>query len=132
VGRSGRARAGRGGARPGGEARRGPGRAGEAHGGEGRIKTDRYKPVLDWFAAGNRLELSDDADDKEYLAALSGVPGLAALADEFLPSRSPQCRAAAMELVLEGLHQHSLLAKEDLATGASYSDMLGIMLEGLK
>ena len=37
-----------------------------------------------------------------------------------------------MELILEGLHQHSMLAKEDLATRTSYSDMLGVMLEGLK
>jgi hypothetical protein len=37
-----------------------------------------------------------------------------------------------MELVLEGLHQHSLLAKEDVMSGAAYSDMLGVMLEGLK
>jgi hypothetical protein len=30
------------------------------------------------------------------------------------------------------LHQHSLLAKQDVVSGASYSDMLGIMLEDLK
>jgi len=41
-------------------------------------------------------------------------------------------RASVMELILEGLHQHSLLAKEDVARKASYSDMLGVMLEGLK
>jgi hypothetical protein len=37
-----------------------------------------------------------------------------------------------MELILEGLHQHSLLAKEDAGRKSSYSDMLGVMLEGLK
>jgi magnesium chelatase subunit I len=101
-------------------------------GDEPRPKSRRYKPVLDWFAAGNRLELSDEMDDQSYRLALEGVPGLGALADEFLPSDSPLIRAAVMELVLEGLHQHSLVAKEDLASGASYSDMLGLMLEGLK
>lgn len=101
-------------------------------GSEPQIKSDRYKPVLDWFAGGRRIELSDEMDDGSYLKTLSKVPGLAKLADEFLPQRSPLHRAAAMELVLEGLHQHSMLAKEDLATGTSYSDMLGVMLEGLK
>jgi magnesium chelatase subunit I len=101
-------------------------------GSEPKLKTDRYKPILDWFAAGERLDLSDDMSDKDYVDALDGVPGLKAVVAEFLPQDVPVARAAAMELVLEGLHQHSLVAKEELSTGASYSDMLGIMLEGLK
>jgi magnesium chelatase subunit I len=101
-------------------------------GSEPQLKSDRYKPVLDWFASGKRVELGDGMDDAAYSKALEKVPGLKNIADEFLPARSRLHRAAAMELVLEGLHQHSLLAKEDLATGSSYSDMLGVMLEGLK
>ncbi|MEE8142403.1 MAG: magnesium chelatase [Planctomycetota bacterium] len=101
-------------------------------GSEPNLRADRYKPVLDWFAAGQRLTLSDTMSDDKYQKALQGIPGLADLAEEFLPGRNPLERAAGMELILEGLHQHSLLAKEDLATGASYSDMLGIMMEGLK
>ena len=101
-------------------------------GSEPQLKNDRYKPVLDWFAAGNRLDLSDDMEDGAYRKALEKVPGLKPLADEFLPSRTPLARAAAMEFVLEGLHQHSLLAKEDVASGTSYSDMLGVMMKGLR
>ena len=101
-------------------------------GSEPLLKSDRYKPVLDWFAAGARIDLSDDMLDKEYAESLEKVPGLGPVVDEFLPQKTPATRAAAMELVLEGLHQHSLLAKEELATGSSYSDMLGIMLEGLR
>ena len=101
-------------------------------GSDPKPKSDRYKPTLDWFAKGNRLELSDELDDDAYCAALDQVPGLGDLVKEFLPSKSRLVRAAAMELVLEGLHQHSLLAKEDVMAGAAYSDMLGLMLEGLK
>lgn len=101
-------------------------------GSEPQLKTDRYKPLLDWFSSGKVLELGDDMSDDEYAAQLNKIPGLTTLAEEFLPQKKPLWKAAAMELVLEGLHQHSLLAKEDLSTGASYSDMLGIMLEGLK
>lgn len=101
-------------------------------GSEPKLKTDRYKPILDWFAAGERLDLSDDMSDEDYVDSLDGVPGLKAVVAEFLPQEAPVARAAAMELVLEGLHQHSLVAKEELSTGSSYSDMLGIMLEGLK
>ncbi len=101
-------------------------------GSEPQLKSDRYKPVLDWFAQGNQLELSDGMSDDEYAQALNAVPGLSALAKSFLPVSNPAAHRAVMELVLEGLHQHSLLAKEDATTGVSYSDMLGIMLEGLK
>lgn len=38
--------------------------------------------------------------------------------------------AVAMEFVLEGLHQSSLLAKEDLDRGILYCDMLGALYEG--
>lgn len=99
--------------------------------GEDAEQAGHYKPILDWFAAGNQLDLTDALTDKEYELLLSGVPGLADAVREFAPD-SGDDSAALMELVLEGLHQHSMLAKEDLVTGASYSDMLGIMLEGLQ
>lgn len=104
----------------------------EGREGDGEGGSDRYKPILDWFAQGSRLDLSDRQSDDEYRAALDSVPGLGALVDEFLPQPDADQRATAMELVLEGLHLHSLLAKQDLATGASYTDMLGIMMEGLR
>jgi magnesium chelatase subunit I len=93
---------------------------------------DCYKPILDWFATGKRLELSDDMPEEAYIAALEEVPGLGAVVDGHLKGLPRGARPCAMELALEGLHQHSLLAKEDLASGAAYSDMLDLMLEGLK
>ena len=104
----------------------------EGSGSGAESKVDRYKPVLDWFASGNSLEVADSMEDTCYRTTLEKVPGLAALVDECLPSDAPMIRAAAMELVLEGLHQHSMLAKEDVERGASYSDMLGVMMEGLR
>jgi magnesium chelatase subunit I len=98
-------------------------------GAEPKLKSDRYKPVLDWFAKGNRVELYEDMSDEDYRSALDSVPGLQKLAAKFLPTRDGAEEAAVMELVLEGLHAHSLLAKEDLIGKSSYTDMLGVMLE---
>jgi hypothetical protein len=39
--------------------------------------------------------------------------------------------SAAMEFVLEGLHQSRLLAKDNLEGAAGYRDMLGSMFEGM-
>jgi hypothetical protein len=36
-----------------------------------------------------------------------------------------------MELVLDGLHQASIIAREDLESGVSYKDMLKTMFEGM-
>ncbi len=105
---------------------------GSSSGSAPRTQEDRYKPILDWFNGGHRLDLTDSDTDDDYCRALDGVPGLGEVVDEFLETASKLERAAAMELVLEGLHQHSLLAKEDVATGASYSDMLGILLDDLR
>lgn len=49
---------------------------------------------------------------------------------EHLPEAGGGALSAAMELVLEGLHQSSLLAKEDLDRGVLYTDMLGALYEG--
>ena len=60
------------------------------------------------------------------------MKGLPALATKYLEPRNSDEAAVAMELVLEGLHQHSMLSR-DRTDGAttSYKDMLKSMLSGL-
>ena len=89
-----------------------------------------YKPVLDWFAKGNRLEITDAMSSADYKKALEAVPGLAAIAESHLKPQAEQVPLA-MEFVLEGLHQHSLIAREDLDSAVSYKDMLKTMFESM-
>lgn len=91
--------------------------------------TDHYKPVIDAFSKGLRLEMTDTLPYKDYRAALDGVAGLAEVVKEHAPTKDEQEFAVRMELVLEGLHQSSLLAKEDIDRGILYCDMLGTMFE---
>ena len=84
-------------------------------------------PVVSWFGQGNAVDLSDDASDDELYARLSPLPSLEDLASAHLidpASGSPSNAelAAAMEFVLEGLHQEGLVAKEDQVGGKSYRD----------
>jgi magnesium chelatase subunit I len=89
-----------------------------------------YKPIIDYFAVGRKLELTDDLSDRDFAARLESVPGLRELAQSHLKETRGDELAVAMEFVLEGLHQSSLLAKEDLDRGILYCDMLGALYEG--
>lgn len=87
-----------------------------------------YKPVLDWFADGNTLDLTDHLSQKEYEKMLSKVPGLESIAEDNVDVDEKQTKYVVMDFIIESLHQHSMLGKEDLDDRRSYSDMLGSML----
>ncbi len=83
-----------------------------------------YEPIVEWFAGGNKVLLSDDSPFAEHLATLESVPGLRkAVEEHFAPATAAE-RAVGMELVLEGLTQHLKIAREDLDSRVSYAEML--------
>jgi magnesium chelatase subunit I len=91
-----------------------------------------YRAVLEWFTAGHHVAIADDMPQAEYAAQLTAVQGLGALADRYLEPKDAGEAAVAMEFVLEGLHQNSMLSRErtdDART--SYKDMLKTMLSGI-
>src|SRR6266536_678037 len=83
-----------------------------------------YEPIVEWFAAGNKITLSDDTPFPEHLAALESVPGLRRAVEEHFAPASVEERSVGMELVLEGLTQHLKIAREDLDSKVSYTEML--------
>jgi magnesium chelatase subunit I len=100
--------------------------------GEDPPATSEYRPVLEWFAAGNHIEVADDMPQADFAKRLASVKGLAELADKYLEPKSGEEAAVAMELVLEGLHQNSMLSRERTdRSGTSYKDMLKSMLSGM-
>jgi magnesium chelatase subunit I len=96
------------------------------------LATSEYRPILEWFAGGQHVEVSDEMPQADYAKTLAAVKGLGALATKYLKPANAEEGAVAMELVLEGLHQHSMLSRErgdDAST--QYKDMLKSMLSGL-
>ena len=90
-----------------------------------------YKAALDWFAKGNAVELTDTMTTAEYGKALARVDGLRELAVKHLKPADEEETALAMEFVLEGLHQNSLVAREEMGAKVSYRDMLKQMFEAM-
>ena len=101
------------------------GRSGE----EQQDGTSPYAPIVKWFSDGNTVETDDDLAYSDYVQRLAQVDGLRDLAVAGLKIHSAEEAGLAMELVLEGLHQHSMISKRDLDSTTSYRDMLKAMFD---
>jgi magnesium chelatase subunit I len=92
-----------------------------------------YRPIVEWFSSGKTVEISDDMPARDFLEALAAVPGLERLARKHLEVTATDEVGTAMEFVLEGLHQHSILSRERVDLGqVSYRDVLKSMFSGLR
>ena len=92
----------------------------------GENDTGPYSGILAWFASGEEVTLSDHQPFNEYEAELRRVPGLFDLVVDLAGSVEGQALLA--ELVLEGLHQHSKLGRNDLDRTLSYKEMVKFQL----
>lgn len=92
---------------------------------------EMYKSITDWFASGNEVNLPDILPVVEYRKALDSVDGLEEMVKKHLKNPDKEEVYAAMDLVLEAMHQNSLLSKQDLDDKALYTDMLGSMFSSI-
>ncbi|MFQ6091599.1 MAG: sigma 54-interacting transcriptional regulator [bacterium] len=91
-----------------------------------------YKRVAEHFSGGRTLEISDEMNFKSYFGALNRVAGLREVTAKYMRPKSERELAAAMEFVLEGLHQHNVLAKESLDSAFRYTDVLATVLRDME
>ena len=70
---------------------------------------------------GSTVDVGDDIAASDYVAALDAHPGLRPPVEALARSASPVALAAALELVLEGLHLSKRLNKQPTTRGAGYS-----------
>ncbi len=83
-----------------------------------------YDAVLSWFAAGNKLTVSDEQPFPEFLRELQRVPGLADLARKYTKADRDEELGFWMEMVLEGLHQALRLSREDLDSTITFQELM--------
>jgi magnesium chelatase subunit I len=91
-------------------------------GGGGESDIGPYAEILKWFMAGHDVLISDELSFTDYEARLLAVPTLEELASTHGKTREE--RALAAELILEGLHLHLKLAREDLESSVTYKEMI--------
>ena len=92
-------------------------------------KEGEYDALLGWFSQGNIISLTDTMKFEDYYKELSRIPRLRELTVRQMKIKEANRfeLASAMEFVLDGLHQHSKLAKEEEfgRPEVTYRDMIG-------
>jgi magnesium chelatase subunit I len=83
-----------------------------------------YEAILAWFVDGNKITLSDEQPFAAYFRELQRVPKLAETARKYVQSSRDEELAFWMEMVLEGLHQALRLAREDLDSTITFSELM--------
>jgi magnesium chelatase subunit I len=89
-----------------------------------------YEALSVFFKRGGSVVVDDQVSAEEARKALFAVPGLRELLGSFLDAELEEgADLFGGELVLEALHQHSVLAKEASPDGVSFTDMVSRMFE---
>jgi len=99
----------------------------KAVGSGGEEDVGPYAEIVAWFADGNTITLDDEQSGAEYTTELRRVPALWELATEH-GGGSTELQAFHAEMILEGLHQHLKLARQDLDSQVSYKEMVKFQL----
>ncbi|NUN69781.1 MAG: magnesium chelatase [Bacteroidetes bacterium] len=89
--------------------------------------TSEYAPIVHWFESGNAVQVADDMPFTAYFAELNRIPALYDITRKYfsLDAQNQHGLASAMEFVLDGLHQNSKIAKDEVDHVTLYKDMVG-------
>lgn len=87
-----------------------------------------YQEILDWFSAGNVLDLMSLQKDIDFRKALLEVKGLPELVKKTIGESNSQEAFLLMELVLFGLVEFSKLNKKELVHGNRFDDLFSSVL----
>lgn len=90
----------------------------------------KYASITEWFSKGNAVNVPDTLSQNEYKKNLMSVDGLKELVANSVKPETEFELLGWMDLVLEAMHQNSMLSKQDLDDESKYSDMVGSMFSG--
>ncbi len=85
-----------------------------------RVPMDQVRSALEAFDGGSVVHAGDDVASVRLVEVLTEIPALRGPARDLAGSESPAALAAAVELILEGLHLTKRLNKDSAGTRATY------------
>ncbi len=103
-----------------------PRAAQQGQGGRHEAEDPEYGKIVHWFETGNVIELSDEMPVSEYSSALNSVTGLKEVTLKYMGNAEKKYELpSVMEFVLDGLHQNSKIAKDEVERATRYKDLVG-------
>lgn len=89
--------------------------------------SQHFNTIIQWFKAGNLLELYNDQTNDEFLKNLQSVPKLDHVAIDQTKIKAPI--SVIMEFVLHGLTQHNVLHRNNINSKIEFSSFLAQMFD---
>ncbi len=105
-------------------------------GGEGQASKQaaedpEYGKIIQYFETGNSIEIADDMTIASYTKELDKVRGLRELTRRYMKNIDDVHELpSVMEFVLDGLHQNSKIAKDEMDHRTAYKDLVGSIFTG--
>ncbi|MBI3195474.1 MAG: magnesium chelatase [Ignavibacteriae bacterium] len=92
-----------------------------------RMEDSEYQSIIRWFESGNSIQIADDMKFDIYAGELNKVRGLRETTLKFMKAVeiNKYVLASSMEFLLDGLHQFSKIAKDEIDNQTLYKDMVG-------
>ncbi|HUI66091.1 MAG TPA: sigma 54-interacting transcriptional regulator [Bacteroidota bacterium] len=90
-----------------------------------------YGKIIQYFETGNAIEVADDMTIADYTRELDKVRGLRELTRKYMKGLDERYELpSVMEFVLDGLHQNSKIAKDEMDHRTAYKDLVGSIFTG--
>jgi magnesium chelatase subunit I len=106
-------------------------RPSQEQGGKPVADDPEYGKIVQWFESGNVTEISDAMTLELYTRELDKVKGLREFTRRHMEGVDDRYELpSVMEFVLDGLHQNSKIAKDEVDHVTSYKDMVGSIFAG--
>jgi magnesium chelatase subunit I len=106
-------------------------RPAQEQGGKPGADDPEYGRIIQWFESGNVAEIADDMTRDQYTRELDKVKGLREFTRKHMSNADERYELpSVMEFVLDGLHQNSKIAKDEVDHVTSYKDMVGSIFAG--
>jgi magnesium chelatase subunit I len=103
----------------------------QEQGGKPVVDDPEYGKIIQWFESGNVAEISDSMTLEQYAGELDKVKGLREFTRRHMEGIEERYELpSVMEFVLDGLHQNSKIAKDEVDHVTSYKDMVGSIFAG--